>query len=195
MRISYLSQDRPDLKLGEMQVCCAVANPSATDEERVKRIEGYPVGKPRAECLFHWQQCGELVESTPRQRDWEFRAWRRAWALHCGLKLHLDCHSDDELGQPQGSGQGRTRRHAERVDTRSLQIKRFVTKKVGTSVNPADLMTKPMPRSKIEQLMNITGHEFVGQSSRQQELCGMRLVGGLTDVKEKAKSLAAATAK
>ena len=34
-------------------------------------------------------------------------------------------------------------------------------KKVGTSVNPADLMTKPMPRPKIEQLMNIMGYEFV----------------------------------
>ena len=38
---------------------------------------------------------------------------------------------------------------------------RFVTKKVGTSVNPADLMTKPLPKPKIEQLMNLMGYEFV----------------------------------
>ena len=37
----------------------------------------------------------------------------------------------------------------------------FVTKKVGTRINLADVMTKPMPRPKIEQLMNIMGYEFV----------------------------------
>ena len=42
----------------------------------------------------------------------------------------------------------------------------FVTKKVGTSVNPADLMTKPLPKPKIEQLMSeqlmsLMGYEFV----------------------------------
>ena len=71
----------------------------------------------------------------------------------------------------------------------------FVTKKVGTNVNPADLMTKPQPGPKIVQLMKSMGYDFVGQSSRQEALYGLRLVGGLSDVKEKAKSLAAATAK
>ena len=37
----------------------------------------------------------------------------------------------------------------------------FVTKNVGTSVNPADLMTKPLPKPKIEQLMNLMGYEFI----------------------------------
>ena len=37
---------------------------------------------------------------------------------------------------------------------------RFVTK-VGTNVNPADLMTKPLPGPKIEQLKTIMGFEFV----------------------------------
>ena len=59
-RISYLTQDRPDLKFAAMQVCCAMAKPSASDPHRVKRIGRYLVGKPRAECLFHWQQSGEL---------------------------------------------------------------------------------------------------------------------------------------
>ena len=87
------------------------------------------------------------------------------------------CLSDDALGQPERIGQGETGRHAKPVD---------VTKKVGTSVNPADFMTKPMPRPKIGQLMSIfMGYEFVGQSWREQELHGMRLVGGLTDVQEK----------
>ena len=57
-RISYLSRDRSDLKFAAMQVCCAMANPSASDLERVKRIGRYLMEKPRAECLFHWQQSG-----------------------------------------------------------------------------------------------------------------------------------------
>ena len=58
-RISYLSQDRPDLKFAAMQVCCAMANPTVRDTERVKRIGRYLVGKPRARCWFRWQQSGE----------------------------------------------------------------------------------------------------------------------------------------
>ena len=60
-RISYPSHDRPDLKFAAMQVCFAMANPSACDLERVKRIGRYLAEKPRAECLFSWQQSGELV--------------------------------------------------------------------------------------------------------------------------------------
>ena len=56
---------------------------------------------------------------------------------------------------------------AKHVDMQNLWIQeasksgRFVTKKVGTSVNPADLMTKPLPKPKIEQPMNLMGYEFV----------------------------------
>ena len=67
-RISNLSQDRSDLKVAAMQVCCAMANPSASDLERVKRIGRYLVVKPRAECLFHWQQSGELEAYS--DADW-----------------------------------------------------------------------------------------------------------------------------
>ena len=49
-RISYLSQDRPDLKFASMQVCCAMAKPTMRDTERVKRIGRYFVGKPRERC-------------------------------------------------------------------------------------------------------------------------------------------------
>ena len=37
----------------------------------------------------------------------------------------------------------------------------FATKTAGTSVNPADLMTKPLLERKIEQLMNLMGNEFM----------------------------------
>ena len=37
-RISYLSQDRPDLKFASRRVCCAMAKPSMRDMECVKSI-------------------------------------------------------------------------------------------------------------------------------------------------------------
>ena len=67
-RISYLSQDRPDLKFASMQVCCALANPSVCDMERVTRIGRYLVGKPQVECLFRWLQSGELEACS--DADW-----------------------------------------------------------------------------------------------------------------------------
>ena len=67
-RISYLSQDRPDLKFAAMQVCCAMANPTVRDSERVKRIGRYLAGRPRAKCLFRWQQSGELEAYS--DADW-----------------------------------------------------------------------------------------------------------------------------
>ena len=54
-RISYLSQDRPNLKFALMQVCCAMAKPTTRDMVRVKRIGRYLVGKPMARCWFRWQ--------------------------------------------------------------------------------------------------------------------------------------------
>ena len=67
-KISYLSQDRPDLKFASMQVCCAMAKPTTRDMERVKRIGRYLVGKPRARCWFRWQQSGELEAYS--DADW-----------------------------------------------------------------------------------------------------------------------------
>ena len=56
---------------------------------------------------------------------------------------------------------------AKHVDMQNLWIQeasksgRFATKKVDTSVRPADLMTKPIPKARIEQLMSSMGYEFV----------------------------------
>ena len=66
--ISYLSQDRPDLKFASMQVCCAMANPSVRDMERVKRSGRYLFGKPRARRWFRWQPSGELESYS--DGDW-----------------------------------------------------------------------------------------------------------------------------
>ena len=59
-RYRALSQDRPDLKFASMQVCCAMAQPSVRDMERVKRTGRYLAGKPQAKCWFRWQQSYEL---------------------------------------------------------------------------------------------------------------------------------------
>ena len=95
------------------------------------------------------------------------------------------CFSDDVLCHSQGTDQGETRRHAKLVDTNS---KRIVAKKVGTSVNPADFMTKPRP--KIEPLVNTMGYEFVEQCLKRAEAHGLRLVGSLTNAKKKPTSWA-----
>ena len=47
---------------------------------------------------------------------------------------------------------------------------KLVTNKVGTHVNPSCLMTKPLPRPKIEYLMNIMSYRFVEQYKGQSEL-------------------------
>ena len=82
------------------------------------------------------------------------------------------CLSNDVLGQLPRIGQGETRRHAEPVDTGGIQV----TEKVGTNVNPADLMTKPLPGAKIELLMKIMGCEFVEQHLEREGLHCTRVV-------------------
>ena len=41
----------------------------------------------------------------------------------------------------------------------------FATKKVDASVNQADLMTMPIPKARIEQLVGLMGHEFVSATT------------------------------
>ena len=80
--------------------------------------------------------------------------------ISCGLNLHLDASATVCMVSRRGLGKGK------HVDMQNLWIQgasksgRFVTQKVGTSVNPADLMTKPLPKPEIEQLMNLMGYEF-----------------------------------
>ena len=68
-RISYLSQDRLDLKFASMRVRCAMAKPSMQDMECVKRSGRYLVGNPRAKCWFLWKQSGNLEAYL--DADWE----------------------------------------------------------------------------------------------------------------------------
>ena len=210
-RISYLSQDRPDLKFASMQVCCATTNPPVRDMERVKRIGRYLAGKPRAKCWFRWQQSGEL--DVYSDADWGsdkasrrsislgvvmrgghcFKVWTKKQQvvslssaeselyaavktaseglgiqsvakdleIWCGLNLHLDASATTRLVNRTGLDK------AKHVDMQNLWIQessksgRFITQKAGTNVNRADLVTKPLPRSKTEQLMSLMGYEFM----------------------------------
>ena len=47
---------------------------------------------------------------------------------------------------------------------------RFTTRKVGTNVNPADLMTKPLAKPEIEQLMGIMGYGFMEMMWTQERV-------------------------
>ena len=195
-RISYLSQDRPDLKFASMQVCCAMARPTMRDMERVKRIGRHFVGRPRARCWFRWQQSGELEAYS--DADWGGdKATRRSVSAgvimrggHClkygpkSSKSYRCPLSSTELhdavktrqkgwGSEHHEGHGnkcfsnRGLGKAKHVEMQNLRIQeaskagRFVTKKVAANVNPGDLMTKPLAKPKIEQLMSIMGYEFL----------------------------------
>ena len=50
-RISYLSQDRPDLKFASKQVCGAMAKPTMLDMERVKRNWSIPLWEAESKVL------------------------------------------------------------------------------------------------------------------------------------------------
>ena len=86
---------------------------------------------------------------------------QRILGILFGLNLHLNASATMFLVNRRGLGK------AKHVDMQNLWIQeasksgRFITKKVGTNVNPADLMTKPPPRPKIEQLMSLMGYEFM----------------------------------
>ena len=79
----------------------------------------------------------------------------------CRLNLHLDASATMCLVNRRGLGK------AKHVDKQNLWTQEAsmsgwsATKKVDTSVNPADLMTKPIPKARIEQLMSLMGYEFV----------------------------------
>ena len=70
--MSYLSQDRPDLKFASMRACCAMAKPSMRDMERVKRIGRYFAGS-REQSADPWR-----AKCTAGSR---VASWRRIQTL------------------------------------------------------------------------------------------------------------------
>ena len=79
----------------------------------------------------------------------------------CRLNLHLDASATMRLVNRRGLGK------AKHVDMQNLWIQeasksgRFTTKKVDTSVNQVDLMTKPVSKARIEQFMSLMDYGFV----------------------------------
>ena len=92
--------------------------------------------------------------------------------IACGLNLHMDASVTVCLVNRGGLGKVETRRHAQPVYTGGIRVRK--------ARHPADLMTKPLPIPKIEQLRNIMGYELVEQCLKRAEAHGMRLVGSLT---------------
>ena len=90
--------------------------------------------------------------------------------ISCGLNLHLDASATMCLVNRRGVGK------AKHVDMQNLWIQeasksgRFTTRKVGTNVNPADLVTKQLAKAKNEQLMGIMGYEFMEMTWTQRRV-------------------------
>ena len=91
---------------------------------------------------------------------------------------YLGLDASESMGLVNRRGLGK----AKHVDMQNLWIQeasksgRFATKKVGTNVNPADLMTKPLLRPKIKQLMKIIGYDFVEHHLKRDGSRGARVV-------------------
>ena len=100
-------------------------------------------------------------QPKPRRNDLGSRAWPRTWGYHAG------CISTWMLQQRCAWSAAENLGSAEHVDVQNMRILeayksgQFVTKKVGTSVNPADLITKPLPKPKTEQFVDLMGYECI----------------------------------
>ena len=83
--------------------------------------------------------------------------------MSCRLNLHLDASATVCLVNRRDWA----RRNTSTCKTSGYSSKsgRFTTKKVDTSVNPADPMTKPESKARIEQLMSFVGYEFVDKET------------------------------
>ena len=68
-RLNYLSQDRPDIRFAAMDACGGMSAPTQRHLRRLKRIGRYLLGRPRAECLYPWQEQPRVLDSYT-DSDW-----------------------------------------------------------------------------------------------------------------------------
>ena len=122
--------------------------------------------KPLSQSVDQEAAGGSAVQSRrPASEGLGIQSVARDLGISCRLNLHLDASATMCLVNRRGLGK------ANHVDMQNLWIQeasksgRFATKKVDTSVNPADLMTKPIPKARIEQLMSLMGYEFVSATT------------------------------
>ena len=114
-------------------------------------------------CLKVWTKKQQVVALSSAQS--ELGMLQSSVARDLGISfrpnLHLDASATMCLGQTRMDWAKRSM-----SDRRDIRIQEasmsglFATKKVDTIVNPADLMTKPIPKASIGQLMNLMSHEF-----------------------------------
>ena len=55
-RANYLAPDRPDIAFAVKELARAMSKPDEGDRCRLKRLAGYPKGKPRLVKMFKWQE-------------------------------------------------------------------------------------------------------------------------------------------
>ena len=106
----------------------------------------------------HHERCAAVKTASEGLR---IQSLAKDMGISCEMNLHLDASATICLVSRRGLGK------TKHVDMQNLWIQeaskagRFVAKKVGTNANPADLMTKPLAKPRIEQLMSIMGYEFL----------------------------------
>jgi hypothetical protein len=60
-RLNYLAQDRPDLKFAALRASRNMSEPHEGDFEILKRVGRYLISRPRATCLYKWQNSSKNV--------------------------------------------------------------------------------------------------------------------------------------
>jgi hypothetical protein len=54
-RLNYLAQDRPDLKFASLVASRRMSCPISKDWEILKRVARYLILRPKAQCMYKWQ--------------------------------------------------------------------------------------------------------------------------------------------
>ena len=54
-RLTYLSQDWPDITFATMKLCSKMSRLNAQDLKNMKRVGQFLFGRPKVGCLFEWQ--------------------------------------------------------------------------------------------------------------------------------------------
>ena len=82
--------------------------------------------------------------------------------IECKLNLHLDASATMCLVNRRGLGKAKHVNVQHLWTQEASKYEKLVTKKAGTHVNPADLMTKPLLEPTMEQRLKLMGYKFVG---------------------------------
>ena len=82
--------------------------------------------------------------------------------IECKLNLHLDASATMCLVNRRGLGKAKHVNVQHLWTQEASKSEKLVTRKPGTHVNPADLMTKPLLEQRMELRLRLMGYKFVG---------------------------------